>query len=684
MTVTTRMAAVQHAGGSKYRRAGFMRATGSCWAALALTLAACHPLPVAVRGRADAVASDSHDAAREHAAGRRHSVPQTATRLRVEYLNAPIAIDEPAPRFSWALQHPVRGATQAAYNIRVWCSSTPASRGAASNATLVWDSGRVAGNGTLNIAYAGEPLVSDADYVWSIVWWDAAGNASIPASANFSTALLNPTLSSDWHGAEWLQGGAGANAMRAEFNVSGAAQIVRARLYVVGLGYWRGWLNGQSINGNASVLGSFTTFQVRLLYDVMDVTTLLAAGCNALGIMLGDGWYAQSTVAAGPQSLLLMLSVATADGRQVYFVSAAANQSRSHSDYALGGSTGVQPLTFAAVQGPVTYSDIYNGEAYDARLLQPGWDSCAFDNGSAWQLPAQPTPLPLGVMSARTVPIAVDTVYAPISITQPVPGAYVVDFGQNMAGLLTIAASGPAGTVIQAQMGEILHADGTVQNQYAGVFADMHANFTLAGTGSIETYTTLFSYFGFRYAQVTGWPGPEPPTTDSFAALFIHSGVDTAGSLTSDNAVLNALVHNIRFASLSNLMDVPTDCPQRERRGWLGDAQLSAETVIHNVDAAAFYTKFLRDIQDAQGYINITSNGDGALPDCVPWYHHGFLPGDVSWTIAYPNILSYMQSYYSDVRVARHYPNLRAYVDFLMRSAQAYNGTLLQSFYGDW
>ena len=135
----------------------------------------------------------------------------------------------------------------------------------------------------------------------------------------------------------------------------------------------------------------------------------------------------------------------------------------------------------------------------------------------------------------------------------------------------------------------------TVLNQYGDI---MRASFTCAGTGDVETYTTLFSYYGFRYMQLTGFPGV--PGTADFSAQFTHSAVEATGAFDSSNALLNNIQHCHRYASLSNLMDVPTDCPQRERRGWLGDAQLSAETTIANFDMGAFYTKFLRDIRDSQ------------------------------------------------------------------------------------
>jgi len=254
----------------------------------------------------------------------------------------------------------------------------------------------------------------------------------------------------------------------------------------------------------------------------------------------------------------------------------------------------------------------------------------------------------------------------------------VIDFGQNIAGQLTTNVICPNGPQwIYYYFGESLHPNGTVLNQYGSA---MRANFTCAGTGDVETYTTLFSYYGFRYVQLTNWPGV--PVESSFSALFTHTAVPQTCQFSSDNVVLNKIQHCHRYASLSNLMDVPTDCPQRERRGWLGDAQLSAETAIVNFDMAAFYTKFLRDIRDSQLFVN--PPGNGSLPDCVPWYRHGGLPADPAWSAAYPLITDWVSSYYADDSiVATHYDGIKSFMDAQVAQLDD-DGVLSFARYGDW
>jgi alpha-L-rhamnosidase len=230
---------------------------------------------------------------------------------------------------------------------------------------------------------------------------------------------------------------------------------------------------------------------------------------------------------SGPRTLRVLLSVGTSDGNRLYFGSAVPGGQPS--------SASAVPIPFTATQGPVVADDIYNGETYDATLYQPGWSTCGFSGvwPNATSVPSQPN----AVLSWHTVPITVDDVYSPVAITQPAtaPGDFVIDFGQNMAGQTTtnvVCPNGPQS--ITYLYGESLHPDGTVLNQYGNI---MRANFTCAGTGDVESYTTLFSYYGFRYVQVTNWPGV--PDESSFSAQFTHSAVEPTGAFNTNNELLN-------------------------------------------------------------------------------------------------------------------------------------------------
>ena len=593
---------------------------------------------------------------------------QAPSRLRVEYLEGPLTVDSPAPRFSFALEHPQRAQAQTAYQIRVADAAT---------GSLMWETGKVAGNRSLNLRYAGAPLASDADYVWNASYWDSAGERSAPASAAFSTALLTPAA---WAGAQWLSSPANGslNTYRAEFAV--AAPVVRARLYVSGLGYHKAWLNG--LMTDAHELGTFTSFEKRVLYSVVDVTNLVRVGCNALGIMLGHGWYAEPSVAVGDRQFIALVSVTTADGSTAYFPS-------SRSGAGGASAAGVTPLNFSAAAGPVTLDNIYLGEAFDGRVwaAMSGWAACGFGPGAAWVPAVAPATSPAttgAVLESRKLEITTveDFAVAPGGIVSPALGEFTYDFAQNHAGQLTLTVTDcPAGTVISMSQAEMVFANGSVNNIFAN--APMRAEYTCAGGGGTETYRTLFTYFGFRYSQLRGFPGT--PDEGSLVAHFVTSALPPAGEFVSSSAQLNAVQHATRYSFGSNLMDVPTDCPTRERRGWLGDAQLTVEAVLHNFEGAVFYRKWLRDFVDAQVLSNETMGGGGALPDCVPYYSHGHVEADPGWGIAAWNVASAFASYYDDADFeAEYYPSLAAYMEHWVALASANGGQIPFAYYGDW
>jgi hypothetical protein len=226
---------------------------------------------------------------------------------------------------------------------------------------------------------------------------------------------------------------------------------------------------------------------------------------------------------------------------------------------------------------------------------------------------------------------------------------------------------------------EMVFANGSVNNIFAN--APMRAQYTCAGGGGTEVYRTLFSYFGFRFSQLSGFPGT--PDEGSLVAHFVHSALPAVGEFQSSSAHLNAVQHATRYAFGSNLMDVPTDCPQRERRGWLGDAQITVEAVLHNFDGALFYRKWLRDFVDAQALSNETMGGGGALPDCVPYYDHGHVEADPGWGIAAWNVASLYASYFDDGDFEEeYYPSLRAYIEHWVALASSHGGSLPFAYYG--
>lgn len=555
------------------------------------------------------------------------SGPQVPFDLKVEYLKNPLGIDTPYPRFFWKNRHPERGEKQTAFQIHV------SSRPDVSWPDL-WDSGKVPSDSSIQIVYRGKPLESNRTYYWKVRVWDSKGRVS-PWSevAHFDTGLFHP---SDWRG-DWISG---ENLFRHEFELKEAPR--RARAYICGLGYYELHLNGQKVGDHVLDPG-WTTYAKRVLYVTYDVTPYLKKGKNAIGVMLGRGW-------SKAKILLFQLYIETQDGQLVEI----------HSDE-----------QWKTARGPIIEDSIYHGETYDARLEEPGWDLPNF-NDSAWKK-AQKAEPPGGVLSSQMMPAIkiVDTL-VPLRMTNPAPGVFVFDLGQNISGWAQLKVSGPRGTDVRLRFAELLYDNGMInQENLRSARAEDH--YILKGEGE-EIWEPRFTYHGFRYIEVTGFPGV--PKIDSVRGRVVHTAVSPTGNFSCSNQLLNDLQRIILWGQKTNLHSIPTDCCQRdERMGWMGDAHVTAEEAIMNFDMAAFYTNFLRNIRDVQGE-------DGSITDTVP-HVWGSRPADPAWGTAYPLIAWYMYLYYGDKRILEeHYEPLKKYVEFLRSKAE--NNLVKFSHYGDW
>jgi alpha-L-rhamnosidase len=545
------------------------------------------------------------------------------TDLRIEYLKDPMGVDTPHPRFFFVPQATERGAKQSAYQIVVNDA-----------AGTVWDTGKVASEETVQISYAGSPLKSGKSYTWRVRWWDQAGRASLYATAHFDTGLFQ---TSDWS-AKWIRGG---NVMRTEFTLD--ARPVRARAYVAGIGYYELRLNGHKV-GDRVLDSPYTPYNKRILYSTYDVTGMLDAGANAVGVMLGEGWFAS-------RAAIVQIEVEMPGNKKAIIVS---------------------DSNWKATQGPIVSDSIYNGETFDARREMPGWDRAGFD-ASRWE-PVSLNDPPKGVLSSEMMPpVRVTGEIMPVKITNPKPGMWVFDFGQNFSGWTRLKVRGPAGTTVKMHHSELLYDDGTINVEN---LRNAHATdtYTLKG-GDVETYEPRFTYHGFRYVELTGFPGTPQP--DTLLAKVVHSDVQPIGGFSSSKVILNQIQHNIVWGIASNLESIPTDCNQRdERMGWMADAHLYSEAAMLNFDMPAFYSNFLRDIRDSQ-------ESDGSVPDTVPRARFAHGAADPAWGSAYPLIALYMYQRYGDRRVLEeNFDGLRRWTDFL--NAHAKDGTLDDFKYGDW
>ncbi|MEN6561123.1 MAG: family 78 glycoside hydrolase catalytic domain [Acidobacteriota bacterium] len=553
--------------------------------------------------------------------------PSAPASLRCEYLVNPVGVDTVNPRFFWIVDHAERGQAQSAYQVIV--STDP--KAAAGD---VWDSGKVASPKSTQVAFAGKPLASGQSYFWKVRAWDRDGRESPwSETARFDMGLLDK---GDWKGV-WI----GAKSQfRREFTLKG--RVKRARAYIAGLGYYELRLNGRKA-GNHVLDPAWTTYDKRVLYVAYDVTGFLREGPNAVAVMLGNGWYKS-------RALLFQLNVELEDGTAVSVVSDA---------------------SWKAADGPILEDSVYNGESYDARRETPGWERPGFDD-KGWAA-AEAVKGPAGVLSAQLMPAiqVVDTI-VPFKMTSPLPGAYIFDMGQNFSGWARLRVRGPRGTDVRLRFAELLFDDGTL-NQDNLRTAQAEDHYILRGDGE-EVWEPRFTYHGFRYVEVTGFPGT--PTLESIRGRVVHSAVEPVGSFAASKDVLNGIQRLVTWGQKTNLHSIPTDCDQRdERMGWLGDAQVTAEEAIMNFDMAAFYTNFMRDIRDVQ-------DAKGRLADTIP-HIWGGENADPAWATAYPLICWYMYQYYGDTRILEdHYDALKKYVEFLRSKAE--NGLVKFSSYGDW
>jgi alpha-L-rhamnosidase len=512
--------------------------------------------------------------------------------LRTEYRENPLGIDARKPRLSWRLRSTGRGVTQSAYEVRV----ARGERGARAGSDLVWSSGRVASDESIQRAYDGPPLQSGRRYHWQVRVWDGGGKPSgWSEPAWWEMGLLEP---SDWK-AGWIEPNVPEDVskpgpvpmVRREFKLSGPVE--RARAYVTSHGLYEMQLNGQRV-GDQLLTPGWTSYNKRLQYQTYDVTPLLKAGANAAGVLLGNGWYrgdlagwiGRRNVYGDRVALLMQIDIIYKDGRQ---------------------ETVGTDASWKAATGPILMSEIYHGETYDARLEKAGWSAPGFDDHE-WSAVKSAGHRKDDLVAPAGPPMRRIEELKPVRIFKTPGGDTVADMGQNMVGWVRLKAAGPAGTTVTLRHAEVLDKAG---NFYTANLrsAKETIRYTLRG-GAPETYEPRFTFQGFRYVAVDGYPGELTP--ESLTGIVVHSDMARTGDLETDKPLVNQLQHNIRWGQKGNFLDVPTDCPQRdERLGWTGDAQVFSRTAAFNMDAAGFFTKWLRDVA-ADQYDN------GSVPWVVP------------------------------------------------------------------
>ena len=443
--------------------------------------------------------------------------------------------------------------------------------------------------------------------------------------------------------------------LRKEFAVE--KKVHCATVYFSGLGLSELYLNGRKV-GDHVLSPGLTEYPKRAFYVTFDVTSQLRQGANAMGVVLGNGrFYAprsrtsSSTLSYGFPQLLLHLAVEYADGSTSEVV--------SDESWKL------------TADGPILANNEYDGEEYDARKEFPGWSQPGFED-SKWQ-PVQVLGGPGGAVVAQmTSPIRVVQDLKPVSLRELNPGVFIYDMGQNMVGWCQIKVSGPAGTRVSLRHAETLNPDGTLYLANLRS-ANVTDTYTLKGGGP-EVWEPRFTYHGFRYVELTGFPGK--PALSSLQGRVVHDDLPSAGEFVCSNPLLNRIYTNIVWGVAENYRSIPTDCPQRdERQGWLGDRSEEARGETYLFDDAAFYSKWLQDMADAQ-------KPNGSISDVCPAYWPYF-NDDVTWpstSVILPAML--LGQYGDESIIARHYDSARKWMDHMLGFLT--NGIISKDSYGDW
>jgi alpha-L-rhamnosidase len=607
----------------------------------------------------------------------------TPHNLTCEYLINPIGLDVRQPRLNWQTRAAQHGARQTAYQIIVGENLAVPSTGLRARleastadqtaAGILWDTGKVMSDTSVHVPYAGAALRPGQRCYWGVRVWDENDAASDWSEIAFwEIGLLDrANWQADWITPDWDEDASQpqpAPLLRRSF--SAESDLVAARIYATSLGLYELRLNGQRVS-DAVLTPGWTSYDHRLQYQTYDVTALVHGGDNALGAMLGDGWYrgylgfhGQRNLYGDRLALLLQVHLTYADGR-VEIIG-----SDEH---------------WRAAAGPIQMSDIYLGETYDARQEKPGWAEAGYDDGD-WSGVRQ-LDHSKEIIVAQVGPfVRRQEEIRPVRILHSPKGETIFDFGQNMVGWVQMHARGPEGATITLRHAEVLDQQGNLYTENLRQ-ATQITRYTLKGTPAAdEVFKPHFTFQGFQYITVEGFPGE--PTLDNFTGIVLHSDTPPTGTFECSNPLINQLQHNVVWGQKGNFVDVPTDCPQRdERLGWTGDTQVFIRTACFNMNVAAFFTKWLRDLSADQlpsGSVpfvvpDVISKADAGRPHMIRG------SGAAAWSDAAVICPWTIYLCYGDIRILEEqYESMAGWVNY-MRSQADKDYVWRKSFqFGDW
>ena len=570
-----------------------------------------------------------------------------ATNLRCEYLSNPIGIDSSNPRLTWQMSDNRKSASQTAYEVIVGNDSMAVAAGTGET----WSSGRISSD-KMATEYRGTPLRPFTLYYWNVKIWDENGKVLLnPVPASFETGMMQMR---NWKG-DWITDTRDiqlkqAPLFRKAFKVN--RQIRSARAYIATGGLFELYMNGERV-GNHRLDPMYTRFDRRTLYVTHDVTKMVRNGENVVGVMLGNGWYNHQSTA------VWYFDQAPWRARPRFCMDIRINYTDGSQEIITSGTSWKSSLS------SVIFNSIYTGEHIDGRLFQSGWNMPGFDD-SKWQ-----NSIPVNAPSANIVaqslqPIREVEVIPSGNVTKFSNSHYIFDLGRNISGVSQLKVHGTAGTVIRLKHGERLGSDGMVDQSNI----DVHYRptndldpfgtdiYTLSGVGE-ETFKPSFNYKGFQYVEVTS-DQPVELSKESLTGYFMHSDVPVAGYIHSSDTILNKIWKAATSSYLSNLFGYPTDCPQREKNGWTGDAHTAIEIGLYNFDGITIYEKWLADHRDEQ-------QPNGVLPNIIPTSGWGYTwANGPDWTSTIAIIPWNIYLFYGDTKLlADCYENICRYVDHL-------------------
>ena len=591
--------------------------------------------------------------------------------LVCEHLVNPLGIDEINPTLGWKLITNRRNVIQQAYQVQVFKLSKAED--------LVWDSAKVLSDHSVQVLYSGSNLESRQRYSWHVRIWDERGTAS--AWSEFAFWEMGLLDVSDWQ-AEWIEPIQEAakpepkidmfqnlqtispqvdydysrlnppQYLRKVFQSQGPVE--KARIYATAHGIYKLELNGIRV-GDQELAPEATAYDSYLQYQTYDITTMLKTGDNVLGAILADGWYCGRIGLPGDScqygdklALLLQLELDYQDGRRECIIT---------------------DRNFKSTSGPLVYSDLFIGERYDASLEITDWDKPAFDD-HVWKN----TPVArygyTNLVAQYGEPLRVVKELPALRIIKTPKGETVIDLGQNISGKLRMRVQGAAKSEIVLDYSEMLDNEGNFLQQIRGRNKDQRDFYILKGSG-IEIYEPWFTTHGFRYVRISGYPG-EPKIVD-FTGLVIASDLKDSGSFSCSDERLNRLQENIKWSQRGNLVSIPTDCPQRERAGFTGDAQIFISTACFNMNVNAFFTRWLRNLR-------IEQRKNGQVPSVVPYwksYFEMFAPiqggstTSAAWGDACIIVPWTLYATYGDNRILEeNYNTMSRWLDYVQNEAE--------------